>query len=522
MTTTVQIRDLFAKIREFSDSRVVFVDGTGRTDISFGELAQLVDRKRATLAASKLSPRSRVGLLGANSLDWMAWDIAILHENHVPMAFTDEHVSTPPSELMERYGCALFVSDRPSDPASGCLPMRGEAAAATPRPVPSNVDGPDVLTLVFSSGTTGRTKGLVMTRSGIEHILAQFMEAYRLTREDKYYSFLPFSYFQQRGLYYASLYLGIDTVIVPPEQFLKHFSTEAPTYTINPPVFYEAIYNYVRSRERLGHAVSLKAVLGGKIRWMITAMAPIRREVLDYFWSAGVGLYETYGVTETGLVAWNTLADYKVGTVGKPAADGELILGEENQVLIRRQKPLSSGYFDVASEEASDVFRPDGTVTTGDIASIDADGYVTLVGRTKSAIITPQGKKFHPEQLEAEIESRLKEWVPVVVGGAGVCPNTLLLAPANEAASAKRSEVDFFACIRQVNEGSEAHKQIQALCVLDKPLSVASGLLTRNFKLERSNIAKAFLGGKLGQAEPLAKATREPRRLDQPATDPTA
>jgi long-chain acyl-CoA synthetase len=517
MTDSIRIDQLLSRIEQFAEARLVFVEGAQRKDVSFGELAELVKRKLVQLDRAELPPRSRVGLLGANSLDWLAWDVAILHAGHVPVAFIDEHLGRDPLELMRKYQCALLIMDRAGD-APGVLDTKSTGAvrsnAETGR---GELDTADTLTLVFSSGTTGRTKGLIITKSGIEHILEQFVAAYRLTRADKYYSFLPFSYFQQRGLYYASLYHGIDTVIVPPEQFLKHFSSESPTYTINPPVFYEAIYNYVRSLEKLGHAVSLPAVLGGKIRWMITAMAPIRREVLDYFWQNGVCLYETYGVTETGIVAWNTLDDYKVGTVGKPAADGEIILTENNEVLIRRARPLAAGYFDVGAEEATHVFRPDGSVTTGDVARIDADGYLTLVGRSKSAIITPQGKKFHPEQVESMVEAELKEWLPVVIGGAGVCPNTLLLAPTLEAVAARRTELDYSACVRKVNDLNEAHKQIQAVLVLEKPLSVASGYLTRNFKLERNNITKAFVAGKLGSAQPVRKAGSESRSAESRA-----
>jgi long-chain acyl-CoA synthetase len=507
--TVIKLKNLFSKIQEHANARLIFVDGAGRSEITFAQFADLIKEKMAIIHAANLRPRQRIGLLGPNSLDWMAWDIAILNSEHIPIVFTDEHANLDLVSLMNKYNCALFVADNSKEGIPGVIKLKAPVLATFLPEVDLEIsDTEDTLTLVFSSGTTGRTKGLRISKIGTEHILNQFVAAYKVTDKDKYYSFLPFNYFQQRALYYVSLFLGIDTVIVPPEQFLKHFQTESPTYTINPPIFYESIFNYVQAMEKLGHSVSLKVLLGGNIRWMITAMAPIRREVLEYFWDSGISLYETYGVTETGIVAWNTLEDYKVGTVGKPASDGEIILTDANEVLIKRSKPLTIDYFDVSSEEVSEVFKGDGSVTTGDVASIDDEGYITLVGRTKNAVVTPQGKKFHPEQIEALIEKKLRGWVPIIVGGAGICQNTLLLAPANDSVPLDVANKDISACIQEINDSNETHKHIHAAFLLKKPLSAADGFLTRNFKLDRRNIEKALVAGKFNEGEQSIKKER--------------
>jgi long-chain acyl-CoA synthetase len=485
------VSELLQYLKSNPNSKVIFSDGAGRVELTYRDLHELVADRLRTIAELGIAGRFRIGLSGPNSLDWLAWDLAILSSGNIPVAFADEHASIAHEELMKRYACRALVSTVAS--GRGALLLPSEAAQETP------LDPDDVLTLVFSSGTTGRTKGLNISKLGLEHILGQFIDAYRLTASDKYYSFLPFNYFQQRALYYAALAVGADIIVVPPAQFLQHFATEHPTYCINPPVFYEAIYKHYKARERLGHAVSLKELLGGNIRWMITAMAPIKRQVLDFFWEHGVGLYETYGVTETGLVAWNTLDDFKVGTVGKAAGDGDIVLSPSGEVLITRKIPLALGYFDAGGENETDVFRADGAIATGDIATVDADGYLTLVGRTKNAIITAQGKKFHPEQVESKLDGAIISHVPVVVGGVGIGENTLLLAPRSAEDRAPLSDATLSTVIDTLNDSLETHKRVRAVYVLDEPFSLSNGYLTRNFKVDRRALEASLLAGRFSQ-----------------------
>lgn len=484
MTRPFAVSELASYLVGTPAAKIVFIDAGGRTETTYAELYELVLEKGRELARLGVRPGDRVGLIGPNSLTWMAWDLALLSNGAVALVFADEHARQAPAELSERYCCRHFLA---VDGDKTEIFSTERAGRDGPR------EGGDVLTLVFSSGTTGRMKGLTISRCGLEHILDQFIVAYKLTASDRYYSFLPFSYFQQRALYYAALAVGADIVVVSPTQFLQHFATERPTYSINPPVFYEAIHTHYRALQRLGREVPLPDLLGGNVRWMITAMAPIKREVLDFFWSQGVALYETYGVTETGIVAWNTLDDYKVGTVGKPASDGDIVLGHEGEVLIRRKLPLALGYFDVPVEDEREVFRPDGVVATGDIASIDSDGYLTLIGRIKNAIVTAQGKKFHPEQLEAVLEREFATHLPVVIGGAGICDNTLLLAPRATEASGAPLASAVASAVNRLNASLESYQRIRAAYAFGEPFSVANGCVTRNLKLDRRGIENIFL-----------------------------
>lgn len=493
MTKHFAVSELASYLLATPSARIVFVDAGQRIETTYAELHELVLQKGRELTRLEVRSGDRVGLIGPNSLTWMAWDLALISAGAIGLVFADEHAREAPAVLCERYGCGQLLAvdgDRTEIFSAGDMRRNGPRADET-----------DVVTLVFSSGTTGRMKGLRISRSGLEHILDQFIVAYRLSASDRYYSFLPFSYFQQRALYYAALAVGADIVVVSPTEFLQHFVTERPTYCVNPPVFYEAIHTHYRALQRLGRAVSLQDLLGGNIRWMITAMAPIRREVLDFFWSQGVFLYETYGVTETGIVAWNTLDDYKVGTVGKPASDGDIVLGDECEVLIRRELPLALGYFDVPVEDEREVFRPDGTIATGDTGEMDADGYLTLMGRIKNAIVTPQGKKFHPEQLEAALEREFTTHLPVVIGGADVCDNTLLLAPRISERSAAPSASMVASAVHRLNASLDSYQRIRAAFAFSEPFSLTNGCVTRNLKLDRRGIERAFLEGRLARQQ---------------------
>ena len=495
MTRHFALSELRSYLQTHGGSKVVFIDQTGRSETTFEGLLRLVDERLRIIEALAYPSRRRVGLLGENSLSWMAWDLALLLSGNVPLAFLEEHERVEHDALMARYGCEHLILA--GQPVSDAVIARSPAASSEPM----IIDPAEVLTLAFSSGTTGRTKGLKISCRGLEHILDQFIDAYKLRSDDNYYSFLPFSYFQQRALYLAAIAVGAGIVVAPPSQFLRHFVSERPTYCVNPPAVYEAIHNHFTALEKLGRAVSLRALLGGNTRWMITAMAPIKRKVLDFFWENDVCLYETYGVTETGLVAWNTPDDFKVGTVGKSAADGELMLSGTGEVFVKRASPLALGYFDVSTEDEREVFREDGSVATGDIATMDAEGYVTLVGRSKNAIVTAQGKKFHPEELERELEGKLATHVSVVLGGASVCDNTLLLAPRSVEDSASLSATTVASLVRSLNDSVDAHKRVRAAYVLAEPFSLSNGYATRNLKLDRRKIQEDLLSGRFADQQ---------------------
>ncbi len=497
MTVNVEVKDIVCNLARFAEAKVVFIGRTGAIEeCSFLQLAKLVRKNQELLEWMRVPRGARVGLLAQNSLNFLAWDLAAINSGLVPVVFCEQHFSEAPVGLAERYQCAIMITDHADGIDDRVLDMN--AVDLPKRPALSDVvvEDDDVLTLVFSSGTTGRMKGLRISREGTNHVLSDVATAFGLTDADRYYSFLPFSYFQQRALYFASLSLGIDTYVASAEQFLAGFNVARPTYTINPPVFYELIHKYVVTRWPTNHSEHLRATLGGQIRWMITAMAPISRSVLDFFWSAGIRLFETYAVTETGMVAWNTPHRFKVGTVGRPATDGDIRLSSQGEVLVRRAHPVSLGYFDVPQDEVEETFLSDGSVATGDIGEFDQEGFLRLIGRRKNAIVTPEGRKFHPEQVEKRLMDQFPALCAVMLGGAQLCENTLIVSPATAGVTLEPIS-ELAERVRRLNRELPSYMRVRTLHATATVFAFGNGFRTRNLKLDRQRIGASLISNEL-------------------------
>lgn len=446
----------------------------------------------------------RIGIAAPSSYAWMVWDLACLCLHCVSVALPNEKPQRELQELIRAYELTLLAVepawlDEASVHNERVIDIASFAAVAAqplePRPV-AHADGTH--SLVFSSGTTGRTKGLVISRPGTEKLLELYHDAFGVEPDERFMTFLPFANYQQRMVYYFCLYHGVDFVSVPFQLLFAGLKKHEPSFVIAPPILYETLHNLVRAgvpreaaKDREALSARLAELTGGRIRYMVTGMAPIKRSALDFFWDHGIKLYEAFGITEAGMVAWNKPGAVRVGTVGRPAEAGTVTLSEEGEVIVTRDALLSLGYFESSEEDAMATFIGPRSVATGDIAQFDDEGYLTVVGRKKDAIITSNGEKFHPEPIEAMLHRDPRISVAVVVaddrrGLSAVISTRLHEDPAVRA--------DVRAYVALLNQELPAQQQIRQVLFTDMDFSVENGLRTKNLKLNRKAIAAAFLG----------------------------
>ncbi len=155
----------------------------------------------------------------------------------------------------------------------------------------------------------------------------------------------------------------------------------------------------------------VKGLFGGRIREAVTGAAPIAQEILEFFWGCGIPVMEGYGMTETSTVATSSRPDdHKFGTVGKPLPGVEVKIADDGELLIRGAN-IFRGYY--RNDDASFGAVDDGWLHTGDLGSIDADGYVSITGRKKDIIITAGGKNLTPANLENDLKQT--RWVSQAV-----------------------------------------------------------------------------------------------------------
>jgi len=251
---------------------------------------------------------------------------------------------------------------------------------------------------------------------------------------------------------------------------------------------------------------NVRALFGGEIRQCVTGAAPIAREILEFFYACGVPVMEGYGMTETSTVATaNTPESFRFGSVGKPlphveakvAADGELVLKGPN---------IFQGYY--KDEEATGETLVEGWLHTGDLGSIDDDGYVFITGRKKDIIITAGGKNITPANLENGLKQN--RWISqaVVVGDRRPYLIALITLDPDEApafASQHGLEVgelpgseEMRAEVQKVIDEVNSHvgpvEQVKRFEILSEDLSQESGELTPTLKVKRNVVHERHAG----------------------------
>jgi long-chain acyl-CoA synthetase len=336
--------------------------------------------------------------------------------------------------------------------ADGTFDLEASLAAVEPG---------DTLTLIYTSGTTGPPKGVMLTHANLIAMMSGMHEAFPWPGEGAGVSFLPSAHIADRwGSHYAALitYGYTMTTCSDPKQVMQVVQQVRPTFFGAVPRIWEklkagleamvagqddeeakaklhgaldAAITKVRLEQAgepvpddLAAAVAvadeqvfapLRAALGMEnVRWSVVGAAPTPIEVLEFFAAIGLPPCEVWGMSETSAIAtMNTPDAMRLGTVGRAIPGVELRLGDDGEVFVRGPNVMA-GYRNLP-EQTAEALGADGWLATGDIAEIDADGYVRIVDRKKELIINAAGKNMSP----ANIEARIKSASPLI--GQAVC-----------------------------------------------------------------------------------------------------
>ena len=472
----------------------ISVGGT-RREVSHAGLADMVRERVEDLRSAGVRPGQLIGINARNSLEWLVWDLATLEFGAHLYAVPD---GTPVPDDVEAFlaeaGLVALVAEEAGTEGTGTEgtadgPLLSPGDRLTGRRLHLDApaqDLPNLHSLVFSSGTSGSLKGLRISRSGTEYVINRFLEAFGVTGDDHHLIFLPLSNYQQRLSVYCCLWAGADLALAPFQRVFAALQSERPTFLIAPPVFYDSTLQLHR---KAGKGQPLDAFLGGRIRFMITGMAPIRTSTLDAYAAAGLSLLEAYGMTESGMIAWNTAGARRAGTVGRLIDPSAVTFTEDGELVITREAPLSLGYFEV-DPAAEPTFLPDGSILTGDFGTLDGDGFLTLRGRRKDVITLGSGRKVNPAEIEALFAGTegVAELVVVSSGHSGRLGAVVSLTgpvTADGEAAAR-------AAIEKVNTTIDQHRRLGSLVFVDHPLHSEPRFQTKNMKLRRAAVEEYF------------------------------
>ena len=414
----------------------------------------------------------------------------------------------------------------------------------------NEIDLQDTASIVYTSGTTGMPKGVVLRHEQIMSEINDVFDALSVSDKDTSLSFLPFSHIFGRCEHWGQTYVGFTMAYAENIESLRDNLIEiSPTFLVAVPRIFEKIYNGVISaaeaspvkhklflwavevgkkiswfkqhKERapvkllleykLAHKLifsKLAEKLGGKVRFAISGGAPLNGDIAEFFHAAGLLILEGYGLTETcAAFTLNTAYSYKFGSVGKPLGDSEVKLEADGEILVKSKKVMKEYYKN--PEATNEVFTEDGFFKTGDVGKIDDQGYIIITDRKKDLIKTAGGKYIAPQKLEKHL--KLSKYVSnvlihgdkkkYVVALITLDPETIQAFAAKNSISYSNYEEltdknEVYQLLREVvaevNSQLASYETIKAFHILDHDFTIEGGHLTPSLKVKRKKCDQMY------------------------------
>jgi long-chain acyl-CoA synthetase len=415
----------------------------------------------------------------------------------------------------------------------------------------ASVEEQDFATIIYTSGTTGEPKGAVLSHGNFVSNVKATSSLFPVFDGMLALSFLPLSHVFERMVDY--LYFSRRVTVAYAESIDKlseNFCEMRPHIFAAVPRVYEKMLARVTAAVEAGSSLKrtifdwgvksgkervalverhrevpglldmkvkiadklvfskIKARLGGRFQFAISGGAPLAPEVAQFFWGAGVQIYEGYGLTETSpVLTCNRPEDFRIGTVGRPIPGVTLALAEDGEVLVKGPNVME-GYWK-KPEETDKVFDDQGWFKTGDIGVIDADGFLTLTDRKKEILVNAYGKNIAPAPIEAALKMVRYVASAVLIGdrrkflSALLVPNFDRLETwARENGVAFRSQEELIRnpkvralyqqAIDIVNGDEPSERRIRSFAIVPKDFTIEGGELTPTLKVKRRVIATKY------------------------------
>jgi long-chain acyl-CoA synthetase len=410
----------------------------------------------------------------------------------------------------------------------------------------------DTAIMVYTSGTTGQPKGAMLSHQYVLNSCESLRRNVPIYDTDVSFSYLPGCHVAERisGIY-NRLYNGASVYFVDDLSRLYAYMLEVkPTVFASLPRFFEKIYAKVVSevqnlplqeREEFEKSLNVgrgivrlrqakqeisfdlherfqdvlpalqrvKDAFGGRIRLATSGGAPLPEEIAEFFAAADLPILQAYGLTENICVAFNRADDFKFGTVGKPMPMCEVKIAPDREILVK-SRMMFSGYYKDA-EKTAEMFDAEGWLKTGDLGSLDEDGFVQITGRKKEIIVLSTGKNVAPALLENLLkENHLISQAFIYGDGRSFLVALVTLNQLEAEAFGRAREIEFEsfadltqkpeiyeivqAQIEKTNSRVASSEQIKRFVILEREFSAEADEMTPTLKLKRNVVSQRFQG----------------------------
>jgi long-chain acyl-CoA synthetase len=497
-----------------------------------------VAQARRFLHSKGLKKGDRCALLAHNGVDWVAADLAIMAEGLIVVPLYARQAPAELVSMMKDCSPALLVC--------GDEGLRDAVVKEWPQAPPQVlfselltggegldekllIEEADPVAIIYTSGTSGEAKGVVLTAGNIGHMLRCtsgrldiLMEGH--AGQERVFHYLPLCFAGSWMLLLTSLLRrSLVTLNTDLTKLSGDMREAEPDYFLNVPALLErmrkaideqlwkaggfplTVYSRAKAatvRKQEGKATFSdsvwlwlaktaifptirKKMIGGNLKALICGSAPLTVETQLYFMMLGIPVLQGYGLTETtALCTLDDPRNVEPGRVGPAIPGVEMKLGENDEIIVRGPN-IFPGYWN-RPEETAKALR-DGWFHTGDQGEADAKGNWKIAGRIKNLIILGSGHNIAPEPIEEKILEQLPEAQQVVLVGNGRGYLSALVTGPVAAEKVQKA-------LDAVNPGLPHYKQVRAFQIAPEVFSIENGLLTANGKLKRDLIAKKFAG----------------------------
>ena len=504
--------------------------GTEIRTWSWKEAGDDARRMAAALAAHGLKKGDKVALLSKNCAEWLIADLAIMMGGYVSVPLYATITAPTIRMLLEHSSAKAIIIGKLDNFDSQAEGLSADVAAiyigayghkgsllwedliSKHNPLSEvHVAGrEEILTIMYTSGTTGRPKGVVHTAGNIDDTL-EAASVIGIPMYPKIFSYLPLSHIAERigiemlGIYNGGIYHFAHT--------LESFASDLQA--VQPDIFFAVPRIWAKFREKVNdkmpdsklHKLLRIPILGGLIRKKIkkgmglskavrifSGAAPISVEMLEWYKKLGIEILQAYGMTEDCVFChFNLPGANKFGSVGRPLPGLVARLSEESEIQVKSSALMLEYYRE--PELTAEMFTEDGFLKTGDKGRYDTDGFLYITGRVKDQFKTDKGKYISPSSIEVRLtDDNLIEQACVVGMGIPQPIGLIVLSETAKSNSREENELQLSNLVSRLNKQLEKHEKLEKLVILPEPWTVENGLMTPTLKVKRNEVEKIHEG----------------------------